>query len=209
MRALDMLLDLLFPPSVRMERVRAIDEDALLKVVAPVTKNDITSLLPYQGVVKDVITRAKFHTDARAQRLLARALESFLAAYIAEETAFRPRSIVLIPVPLSRKRYRERGYNQVEEILKRANLPYATIRADLLKRTRDTKAQTTLGRRARVANMEDAFRASPLDSSILYIGIDDVATTGATLQAARAALMQAGAEEVRLIALAAPLERGR
>lgn len=209
MRALDMLLDLLFPPSVRMQRVRAIDEETFLGLVAPKTKNGITSLLPYQGVVKDVITRAKFHDDARAQQLLARALESFLAAYVAEETAFHQRSVVLVPIPLSRKRYRERGYNQVEEILKRTNLPYTTIRTDLLKRTRDTKAQTTLGKRERVANMEDAFRAPSLDPSILYIGIDDVATTGATLQAARAALMEAGAREVRLIALAAPLERGR
>lgn len=209
MRALDLLLDLLFPPSVRMQRVRAIDEDAFLGLIAPTTKNGITSLLPYQAVVKDVITRAKFHNDAQAQQLLARVLESFLAAYVAEETAFHPRTVVLVPIPLSRKRYRERGYNQVEEILKRTNLPYTTVRTDLLKRTRDTKAQTTLGRRERVANMEDAFRASSLDPSILYIGIDDVATTGATLQAARAALMEAGAKEVRLIALAAPLERGR
>lgn len=209
MRVLDVVLDLLFPPSVRMQRVREIHEEAFVGLVAPITRNGITSLLPYQGVVKDVITRAKFHNDVLAQQLLARSLESFLAAYIAEETAFSSRSVVLIPIPLSKARYRERGYNQVEEILRRANLPYANIRTDVLRRTRNTRAQTTLGKRERLTNMNGAFHAKTVDPTVLYIGIDDVATTGATLHAASEALTHAGAKDVRLIALVAPLERGR
>lgn len=209
MRALAQLLDLLFPPSVRMRTVRQVHEEDVLRLIEPRAHACVTSLLPYEGVVRDVITRAKFENDVHAQTLLARALESFLPSYIAEENAFLDRPITIVPVPLSRTRYRERGYNQVVEVLRKAALPYAQVRTDIVRRVRHTAAQTTLGRRDRLANMEHAFRAQTCDPTHLYIGIDDVATTGATLKSLETALREAGATEVRLLALAAPLEHRR
>ena len=73
----------------------------------------------------------------------------------------------------------------------------------LLERTRDTKPQTSLNREARKRNMQGAFRATePLDPDLAYIILDDVMTTGATLEAACTALTEAGALHVEAIALA-------
>ena len=109
----------------------------------------------------------------------------------------------LIPIPLSKQRYKERGYNQVEAIAQHASktLSFPLI-THLLKRTRHTAAQTSLGKDARLSNMKNAFAAKDLDPSPLYIVIDDVSTTGATLSAAVQALTEAGATRVLPLAIA-------
>ncbi|UUX95687.1 ComF family protein [Aquabacterium sp. J223] len=114
---------------------------------------------------------------------------------------------LLVPVPLSPRRLRERGYNQAWELARhlarRLDLP--ALPAALL-RTRDTAAQTTLSRTERQRNLRDAFLVEPrlahrVQGRRLAL-VDDVTTTGATADAAAEALLRAGAAEVRLWALA-------
>lgn len=105
----------------------------------------------------------------------------------------------VIPVPLFKKRARKRGYNQ-SELLARAFCKETGIALDVtsLVRVRDTGSQTKLGREARVANMTGAFEvknpAAVKGKTVLLI--DDVATTGSTLEACAQALRQAGAKRV-------------
>lgn len=106
---------------------------------------------------------------------------------------------VVIPVPLFKKRLKKRGYNQSEllarSFCKQTNLPLDTTS---LIRVRDTGSQTKLGRAARVTNMADAFEvkdASSVKGKIILL-IDDVATTGSTLEACAQALRKAGAKRV-------------
>ena len=106
---------------------------------------------------------------------------------------------VLVPVPLFPKRCRRRGYNQ-SELLARAlaetiGLPVNTA---ALARVRDTVSQTTLGREGRLANMSGAFlctRPAELKGKVVLL-VDDVATTGATLEGCAQALRAAGAKKV-------------
>ena len=106
---------------------------------------------------------------------------------------------VLVPVVLFKKRLRKRGYNQ-SEVLARAlgqilNLP---VDSTCLTRTRNTPSQTKLGRKARLENMTGAFRcvdASHIKRKTVLL-IDDVATTGATLEGCAQALKSAGAKRV-------------
>ena len=124
---------------------------------------------------------------------------------------------MIIPLPLGKKRRKERGYNQIEEIAlcaqKRAKsaIPpdFLSINSKILVRTRETAPQTSLGRHLRLQNMEGAFEISSsdntniaLDTSCMYILLDDVVTTGASLLAARQALTNAGAKNILLLALA-------
>lgn len=106
---------------------------------------------------------------------------------------------IIIPVPLYPSRVRKRGYNQ-SELLARAfaqevQLPFD---ATCLVRTRDTQSQTKLGRKGRLENMTGAFaciEAEKVHNKIILL-IDDVATTGATLEGCALALRQAGAKRV-------------
>ena len=108
------------------------------------------------------------------------------------------------PVPLHRARRLERGYNQstmlARGVARRLDTP---CRPDLLVRTRATRSQTHLARRARwknVAGAFDAAHAPPTDGPLLLV--DDVLTTGATATAAAQALRRAGAARVQLATLA-------
>lgn len=114
--------------------------------------------------------------------------------------------VSLIPIPLGARRARERGYNQSERIAtalaRRIGVP---LRADLLRRTRETTTQTALTPEARRANLAGAFEAADA-RGVAAVLVDDVFTTGATLVAAAAALAAAGAASVDGVTFARALE---
>jgi ComF family protein len=110
----------------------------------------------------------------------------------------------VLPIPLSAQRLRERGFNQAL-LLARALAPDKTD-ATLLLRLHDTQAQSGLGRAQRLRNLQGALAVDPLRASSLQgrsvLLVDDVMTTGATLQAAATALRQAGASAVSALVFA-------
>ena len=115
----------------------------------------------------------------------------------------------VVPVPLHWRRRLSRGYNQAERIARplarRLGIPFAP----LLSRRRATPPQSLLGREERLANLRKAFRAPRPRrvQGLRILLVDDVATTGATLDAAARALKNAGAAAVTaLVAGRTPLE---
>jgi len=204
-------LDFLFPPRVDESILRDISVDDFLALVAPrlvpETRPGTVALLPFSDPrVRAVIHEAKYRGTEHAFQLLAAALAEYLRD--ADDVGFRKSHICLVPVPLGKERRKERGFNQAEEIAKRAAQELDIIvDASMLERTRETISQISLAREKREENMRGAFRvaqdaAHSINPSLTYIIIDDVLTTGATLQAAIDALKDAGAEHIIPIALA-------
>jgi len=198
------ILDFLFPPRVDERVLRGVSVEAFLAHISPrlvdETRPETVALLPFAAPpVRAALHEAKYHGSEHAFTLLG----SVLAEYLLD-TGEHVRTPLIIPVPLSTLRKKERGYNQVEEVAKRAGrVAGMPLMSALLIRTRDTASQVSLPRHERVRNMRGAFRApSPLDPLPTYILVDDVLTTGATLQAAVDALEKAGARQVVPIALA-------
>lgn len=111
---------------------------------------------------------------------------------------------LLVPVPLSRERLRERGFNQAL-LLARALAP-GKARTRTLLRTRDTPAQHSLPRDRRLRNLRGAFAVEPALAPELagrrVVLLDDVMTTGATVQAAARVLREAGAVHITALAVA-------
>ncbi len=110
----------------------------------------------------------------------------------------------VLPIPLSRQRLAERGYNQAWQ-LARALAP-DKAEATLLLRVRHTPPQRTLPRAERLANLQGAFAIDPLRAGEVrgrhLVLVDDVMTSGASLHTAAHTLLQAGATQVSAIVLA-------
>ncbi|MFA5754128.1 MAG: phosphoribosyltransferase family protein [Patescibacteria group bacterium] len=115
----------------------------------------------------------------------------------------RVQEIWLIPIPLSKKRLRWRGFNQAEILAQAISRDFGYPLCLDLRRTRDTKPQADLSEKKRLANINGCFtwNGSDLNGRTLII-IDDVITTGATMNEAALCLKQAGAKEVYGLVLA-------
>lgn len=110
---------------------------------------------------------------------------------------------LIVPIPLSRRRLTERGYNQARE-LARGLGTVASPRA--LARVEDRAPQVGLSREARLHHQDGAFRAeTALVEGARVLLVDDVISTGATLCAAAEALEAAGAVEIHAVAAARAL----
>jgi ComF family protein len=158
---------------------------------------------PYDGRLRDIIHALKYDrrpTIARrlAWRMSAAGVDVLAGAHF------------LVPVPLHRSRQRQRGFNQARELARYLGVPVC----DALVRTRRTDAQADLPAARRRANVRGAFAcrglarrgtghadAHEITGKVLVL-IDDVATTGATLNACAEALLDAGAAEVRALVAA-------
>jgi ComF family protein len=157
--------------------------------------------LRYEYPVRELLSRFKFHGDLAAGRMLAGLLAGRLAALPAE----RRGGMLLAPVPLHRARLRERGFNQSERIARvlAAGLGL-TLSNTLLRRVQRTADQKQLDAAARGRNLQGAFHAVDCAGRRIAL-VDDVITTGATAEAATAALLAAGAAEVEVWCLARAL----
>ncbi len=152
---------------------------------------------PYTGLWRKAIHALKY----RRNKTLARLFEAEAA-----ETMQRVRWPVscLVPIPLHPQRLRERGYNQVHlwaaGLARRLRMPY---RPQGLERVRPTPSQVHLSREERWANVQGAFQARPQAVwGCRVLLVDDVLTTGATLNEAARTLLQAGAVAVYGLVLA-------
>ena len=159
-------------------------------------------LMEYHGAVRTLLHGLKF----QRRRANAAPLAWLLAmADEAELAGLWDNDALVIPVPLSAGRRAERGYNQVALIFaswcRRQGLVWLD---DCLERCRPTSPQWELGRRERRENIKDAFIVNAPESirnhSVLLV--DDIVTTGRTLDECAAVLRQAGATSVSAITLA-------
>ena len=144
----------------------------------------------------------RFPTDLLVQALKFRGVLAF-AAPLGHELAQRvagagaARVDAVLPVPLSAARLRERGYNQSMEIARTvARALGPKLQPWLCERNRDTRAQVDLPAADRVRNVRGAFRCPRPLEGIAVAVVDDVMTTGATLDEIAGALKRAGAARV-------------
>lgn len=151
----------------------------------------------FEGPLREAIHALKYNRVKRIAPILGDLLSDYLHTYAMPIDA-------IIPVPLHKQRLAERGFNQSELVAQRlAESCGKPLLVKGLFRTRDTAHQVGLDAQERKQNMQNAFvwrRSSAPPPRILLI--DDVLTTGATLNACAQALKAAGSREVRALTLA-------
>jgi ComF family protein len=178
---------------------------------------DCDAKLPRLGERIDVCSipaAAAFHYDGDAARMIRglkyggkRYLGRTLARYMQEtlDQCLEGPFDMMVSVPLYPERKKERGYNQSDILCRHLSaLTGIPWKRDALIRVRDTPSQTGLGKQERIQNMRDAFRAGEglLLEGRRVLAVDDVCTTGATLDACTEALKAAGAAGVSALSAA-------
>ncbi len=154
----------------------------------------------YDGLMRDLVHDLKFRDDLNARGLMGRWLTEAGRELLSGAD-------LIVPVPLSRARLLSRRYNQAAllsgEVARLTGIEHAPL---ALERTRKTAPQVGLSRSERRENVKGAFavpvrwRGRVTGRSVVVV--DDVITTGATVDAAARALLKAGAARVDVLALA-------
>ena len=152
----------------------------------------------YEGTLREILHALKYDGRRTVARRLAQMMADCGADVLAGADA-------VVPVPLHRRRLRERGFNQSDDLARGLGLPILVA----LRRPRNTPPQVDLPAATRRTNVRDAFvvareggtGSGALANSILVL-VDDVTTTGATLEACARVLRRAGAREVRALTAA-------
>jgi ComF family protein len=142
----------------------------------------------YRFPLDRLVHRFKFAGDL--------AVGDFLGSALAASAGDQPRPDLILPSPASEARLRERGFNPAavlaQRVARELGVPWHPA---LLRKVRHTPPQTGLARRSRERNLRGAFQCG--DVSGLRVGVvDDVATTGATLEALARVLRLSGASRV-------------
>lgn len=164
----------------------------------PPPQTGCTALYRYEAPIDRLLTAHKFAGDLAAGSLLA----ELLAAHPRVQQ-LAAEADLLVAMPLHRQRLRERGYNQVVELLRvLARQTGIAHPADLLQRDRATLAQSDLSAGQRRRNLRGAFRVTRALSGQRVLLVDDVITTGTTVAEAARCLRAAGAGAVHALALA-------
>lgn len=161
----------------------------------------------YEGRLRDIIHALKYER----RRSIAKPLGGLMRE---RGAALLGGADLAVPVPLHPRRERDRGFNQADDLARQLGLPVAP----LLCRVRDTTSQIELPADARHQNVRDAFAfadgpANPLRqgyggqeagrySPSVVVLVDDVSTTGATLEACARVLKRGGVREVRALTAA-------
>lgn len=156
------------------------------------------SIAPYEGTLREILHAMKYNNRRSVSRHLG-SLMAHAGHHVLEGAD------CLVPVPLHFTRHYARGFNQAAELAKHVGLPVLHA----LRRRRATVTQTDLPEAQRHTNVRDAFAVKPWKRvhGLVVVVVDDVSTTGATIDACARVLLDAGAKEVRALTAARAVSR--
>lgn len=211
---LKQIIDLIYPPTC------GICEKIAKEPICPKCKNKLEELaicnihnyshqsftrhlyiFEYKGIIREKIIQYKFSNQAYLN-------EMFVNFMIKNEKicGFLKKYDIMIPVPISKKRKQKRGYNQSEIIAKklvkeRTNLQLET---NVLQKQKDIVPQSTLSQEERKNNVKNAYKIQneQIIKNKTIILLDDVFTTGSTVEECSRMLKLAGAKQVDVITIA-------
>lgn len=210
-RVLQNLLDIAFPRSKFKRTIDSIGFDDFVERSSPLRVREhegVTYFFDYKNdFVRDSIHELKYRGNKKIALWYARIIFEHLLEYGQERE--RDATVIVMPAPLSKKKYRARGWNQCEYITKaiekRDTEKYFEYDYRSLKKVLHTESQTRMkNRKERMKNPEGVFGVARPD--LVYknhiVVIDDVVTTGSTMREISKVLKKAGAIRVTLIAVA-------
>lgn len=211
----DFILQVLFPlKCIGCKKIDSyICEECILKIPYPIHEKleNIEACFDYQNpLIKKAIWDLKYYNKRHVAILLGNLLYEHNKEDISElRILHNGEPIIVIPVPLSKDREKERGYNQSEQIakyfIKNQGKNIFELRTDIITKTKDTGHQARIrNKKIRIKNMIGAFTLNKdinLKNRVVFV-VDDVTTTGATITEILKLLKKSGVGIARGITIA-------
>lgn len=189
-----------------------ITEDYCLKCGKPVAENEEyctecrhrdrsfirgRGVFLYNAQMKQSLLRYKYYGSREYGKYYAEAICRYAGAEIRN---WKPD--VIIPVPLHKRKKRMRGFNQAADLARRiGKILRIPVAEDIVYKVRETRSQKKLGADERKRNLRDAFRTTCPVNGLRIVIVDDVYTTGSTVEAMTECLLENGAEAVFFVTL--------
>lgn len=207
------ILDILFPRNNIEKQMDIIDAEELFSKVPKTTHVDknIIVIFDYNNeLIRQAIWSLKFRRNKRLAKIFAQILYDEILENLSEMKTFSNfTNPILIPIPLSKQKLRERGFNQSELIAREMNIlddnSSFVFEKDILIKIKNTPPQSrTKNRKERLENLKNCFTVSKAHKikNRNIILIDDVTTTGATLSEAKRVLKKYGAKKITSLVVA-------
>lgn len=209
----DFVLDFLFPRPASVISIQNMNEDELIRQIPRargLDDKETWALFDYRSeLTKQAIWEIKYRGNEKILNVFCSLFYEFMLEELSDKALFSDfKKPLLAPMPASKHRLRERGFNQceliAEELIRIDCGRNLTVSKNLLEKIKDPPSQTSMkDRNARLKNLNGCFKIVDsekiLDANIILI--DDVITTGATMSEAKKTLKNAGARQVLCFAL--------
>ncbi len=204
------IIDLIFPPKEDARKAESLTPEELLALFHPRLAKEswIVSLFPYtHPSVRALIRGVKFYDVKQPLPIVGALAGEYLIESIADKKTFSGwNTPLLVPIPSSKKRLWERGYNQAERFAAHIyeSLGDSVIYAPEILAREDRESQTRVARSQREENTAGAFFVPDSEkvSGKYIILVDDVVESAGTMNDARRALIEANAADVFGVAIA-------
>ena len=146
------------------------------------------ALYHYNDKMMEYFSLYKFHGDYLLKKVFANEVKLALLSH---------KGFTIVPIPISDQRQEERGFNQVTAILEAAGLPYLPLLKKEHSRKQSEKKRSERLKTEQIFHLDDHY---PVPEKIILV--DDIYTTGATIQLAKALLMKKGAKTIKTFSVA-------
>ena len=162
-------------------------------------------LFSYEGIIREKILQYKFNEQSYLFNTFSEFFVNNKKLY-----GFLKKYDIIVPVPISKLRKRERGYNQSELIAKKiAAMESITFEPNILVKIKNNKSQSNLNKKQRLENVKNVYEIKNLqkikEKNILIF--DDIYTTGATTNECARILKKKGCKKVGVLTIAKDLEK--
>ncbi|HEL2403042.1 TPA: ComF family protein [Streptococcus suis] len=147
-----------------------------------------TAIFQYNEAMADYFSRYKFQGDYILRKIFAEQVQKALEPYS---------DYTIVPIPLSQERLEERGFNQVTGILDAARIPYKELLGK-----RDSQKQSSKSREERLVTEQTFYLVDEKSLPEKILLVDDIYTTGATIQLVTRLFMKTSQKEIKTFSLA-------
>ncbi len=199
----EFLKDLVIPENKRLKALLKIERSSLRRLLpaSPIKSDKIFVLFDYKNeTVRLLVKTLKYKNNQSVKRIFAAFLHEDMLDIFSDISLFEGSAPLLVPMPMSKMEKKNRGWSQCEELCREIqnfseNLIIPNYAA--LLKTRETARQTKLNKKERLENVRGSMWADPnfVKGRVIAV-LDDVYTTGATMEEARRALLAAGSKRV-------------